>query len=376
MASAQDNAFDNYAGQLVASGVRAQAPLIGLEASMDSTAWANLSTINGLMPKIGEVIIHETRVFNNPLDTLFQKIDAPYGAGVEQATFVTGAANKKNESGCVPRGTVDMVSQLDACNFAYDIDIEVKDREINKAVLGPEQAGSYVANKLKLPMKTLSAVKYRAEVQLLSDVIDGTRSITSSDSSDGSGASVTYNPGITGYAGVVEKSGVTLAAVDFKTTPAFASGSDASTILKMIETAASDMKYETDEYNVLGVDTFTIGKPVLIMEEKVLNAMDNALALDGTDKRIPTRSAREFLRDKVEIREIDSFADLPTNSSYADQRLGGVLIDADAPKEFLRFADMESQRCAKQRLTGYSYQGESTLSIYRGLNAYAFTFTE
>lgn len=369
--SHQDTVFDNFAGQLVASGVRPNAPLIQLEGKMDATAYKNLAQINGLMPKISDVIIHETRVFNNPLDADFRKVSAPYGAGVEQASFVTGAANKKNEGGCIPRGSVDMVSQINVCNFAYDIDVDIKDREISMAVMNGDQLGSYVAEKLKTPLKTLSQMKYRAQVQLLSDVIDGTRSITSSDSSDGTGATVTYNPNITGYAGVIENSGVNLPPVELKKAPAFSSGADAVKICEKLEAAAADMQEETDEYNVLGVDTFIVGKPLLVMERKTLNALDNAWTTDGADKKIPTRTAREYLSRFADIREIGSFAALPTNSSYANKRLVATMIDKDALKDFVRFADMESDRCTKGRLTGYNYQGENTYAIYRGLNAYA-----
>lgn len=75
-----------------------------------------------------------------------------------------------------------------------------------------------------------------------------------------------------------------------------------------------------------------------------------------------------------EVVEIDSFASLPTNSSYTNKRLGAVLLDRDALIEKVEYADVESFRCTKERATGYSYQGSSALSIWRGDNSYAMLF--
>lgn len=375
MASQQDTQFATYAGQLIANGVRPNAPLIPLEGQSNSTVLNNLTLIGSLMPKISDVIIRETRIFDNPIDPYFRKFGAEYGAAIEQAEFQTGATNKLNAGRCVPRGSVDMTSQMNIQNYAYDIEIDIKDREINMAVMNAQQAGSYVAQKLRTPLKTMSSEKYAAEKQLLSDIIDGTRSIVSTD---GDGNAVTYTATVTGYCGVVEDSGVTLNEITLQNTPAFASGADAATVIKKIQSAARDMKTENTTYNVLQNNTFVLGRPLLVMESKTLDALDNSLALDGTDKRVPTRSGREFLRDSVgvEIVEIDSFAAMPTNADpdYSGKRTGAVLIDRDSLTEHIRFSDVESQRCSAQRSTGYSFQGESTLSIYRGAPAYALMF--
>lgn len=363
--------FDAYAGQLVASGVRPNAPVIALEAESNPTVFKNLESINGLMPKISKVFIHETRTFNNPLDALFTKYGgAEYGCAVEHAAFMDGATNKKNDGKCIPRGNIDMASQLDIINYAYDIDIEIKDREVNKAVMNAEQVGAYVANKMKAPMLTMSIMKFEAEKQLLSDVIDGTRTISSSESSDGTGTTVSYNPTIKGYAGVVESANITLAPVVEQDTPAFTSVDDVIDAVELLETAAADMKFPTSSYNKLGIKTVLRGKPVLVAEEKTLNAMDNAI-MNNADQRLPTRTAREFIGRFADIVELDSFAALPTNSSYANKRLGFVLIDREVPSEHVVYSDIESQRCAKQRLTGYSAQGESILGMWRGAPSYA-----
>lgn len=373
MASQQDTNFAVYAGQLVANGVRPNAPLIPLEGQSNQTVLDNLTMIGSLMPKVSDVIFRETRIFDNPLDPYFRKFSAEYGAAIEQAEFEDGATNKKNAGRCVPRGDVDVNSQLNIQNFAYDIEVQVKDREINMAVMNAQQAGSYVAQKLRTPLKRISSLKYTSQKQLIGDIVDGTRSIVSTD---GDGNAVTYSVTCDGYCGVVESSNVVLAEIALQSTPAFASGADATTVIKKIQSAARDMKTENTTYNVLGNNTFVLGKPLLIMESKTLDALDNALALDGTDKRVPTRSGRQYLTEDVgvEIVEIDAFPAMPTNANYSNERTGAVLIDRDSLTEHLRYADVEAQRCASQRLTGYSFQSESTLSIYRGAPAYALTF--
>ena len=206
----QTTRFTGFAGQLIASGIDSNMPLVALEQAVDSTTYANLTKINGLMPKIKDIFIRETRVFTNPLDPYITRFDERYGAGLEQAMFSVGAYNEKRDGTCVPLGTPSVVSQLDLVNFAYSIDVDVKDREIDLAVLDAGQVGAYVSQKLRTPLKVLGSLKYRAWVQLLSDVVDGTRSISSKTDYNGTNASgvatsVTYNPTIEGYAGKVDK---------------------------------------------------------------------------------------------------------------------------------------------------------------------------
>jgi hypothetical protein len=67
-----------------------------------------------------------------------------------------------------------------------------------------------------------------------------------------------------------------------------------------------------------------------------------------------------------------AFPDLPTNASYVDKRLAAVLIDRDSLTEAIAWDDVESQRCAKERLTGYNFGGAASLAIYRGNPACAF----
>ena len=358
--------FDRFAGQEVASGVRPNEPLMAFEEEATATKLANIAAVQGLIPKISKIIVHETRIKDGNLDAYFKKGSMPYGAGLEHIGFMTGAANAKQSARCVPFGNVSAVGQLDVINLAWSLNISVWDREISQNVLGADELGAYVSQKLRTPYKTLAALKRNAEIQLISDVIDGTRSVSSTDASDGNGNSVTYAPNIKGYAGEIEDTQIVMPALVQGTVPAFASASDAMNFVKILQDHAAEMMEEGTSYSKLGINTVCLDQPLLIMETRVLNALDNAWALDGAAKQIPTRTAREFLRTFSEIVEIPAFAELPTNASYTNKRLGAVLLDRDSLSEQIAWDNVESQRCVEQRMTGYNVAGASALTVYRG----------
>lgn len=365
--------FNDFAGQEIASGIRTNGPVIAFEEEATRTYLNNMGLINGLIPKIGKVLVRETRIMESPLDAIFRKDSLPFGVGWEDAEFATGGKNKKNDGTCVPIGNPSAESQLNLINLAWSIDVSIKDREINKAVMSPEEAGQYIAQKMRTPRKTLAALKYRAETQIISDVIDGTRTVSSTDSSDGTGTSVTYNPTIKGYAGAVEDLGFVLAPLVQGTPASFAQASDAMDMLVQIQNAATEMREESTYYSKLGLSTFCLKRPNLVIEEKVLNALDKAWALDGAAKQIPTRTAREFLDTFCDVVSFPgAFAALPTNANYTDKRLAAVLIDKDSCTEMIAWDDVSSQRCAKERLEGFNWGGESAMAIYRGNPACAF----
>jgi hypothetical protein len=113
------------------------------------------------------------------------------------------------------------------------------------------------------------------------------------------------------------------------------------------------------------------------METRVLNAMDNAWALDGAAKQIPTRTAREYINRFADLVEIDAFAALPaydsttypTSVDYTGKRLTAVLLDKDAPWLVTKWANTEGQRCSGERCMGYSARGEQDMAIYKGANS-------
>ena len=150
--------FNDFAGQLVEEGIANNVPMDPLEQGQETA----VTTICGLMPKISRVFIEETKVFDSPFNGIITRIDDPYGAGIEIAGFETGAVNKKRDGTCMPSGSVDVASQVAYTNFAYNVEINVNDREVNKSVLTADQASNYVAQKLKTPMKTIAMEKYLA----------------------------------------------------------------------------------------------------------------------------------------------------------------------------------------------------------------------
>ena len=366
--------FADFAGQLVASGTRPNQPLLDFEEEANATVLANLASVQGLLPKVSKVMVRETRIQDGSLDRYFRKTSLPYGAGMEEIQFATGAANKKQGSTCFPYGNVQAGGQLDLVNFAWNIPVTVWDHEIRANVLSGDELSAYVTQKLRTPYKTLATAKRKSQIQLISDVIDGTRSITSSTESDGSGTTVTYAPNIKGYAGYIEDTNIVMPALVQGTLPAFASGSDVMDLVKVIQDNAAGMMEEGTGYSAMGYETFCLDRPLLIMETRTLNAMDSAWALDGSAKQIPTRTAREFLATFSEIVEIPAFADIPTNASYTDKRLGAVLIDWDSLTEAIQWDNVESLRCVEQRATGYSVAGASIMSVYRGNPACGILF--
>ena len=388
MANEQNARFTQFAGQLVAGGVGKNSPLVDLEGKVDKTVYANLAKIHGLIPKITDVFVRETRVFENPLDPYIARFDNKYGAGMEQVAFKIGAYNEKRDGTCFPKGVPDVNSQLDLINFAYSVDVAVYDRMVDKAMMDEGQVGAFVAQLLRTPLKTIATLKYRAWVQLLSDVIDGTRAIDSYTASNGVNApagvsaDVDYDPTIVGYAGVVEKRSEVIPLLEVGVRPNIGTPLDALNICNELKARASDFMFETSTYNKLGIDTFSTSRPLLIMEKKVLDAMDTVFAeanAKGNGNNygyagFPTVTARAYLGQFADLVEIDGFGSIPTNVSYSGMTLHAVLIDRDAFIENVKYADAESMRCAKERATGTNWQGESILSIWRGVNSYAMLF--
>ena len=153
--------------------------------------------------------------------------------------------------------------------------------------------------------------------------------------------------------------------------------------LQTLEAAASDMRYPGSDYNLLGTDTFSGDRPWLVMETKVINQFDNAIANATTSNGygysgFPTKTAREYIARFADLVEIDAFAALPaydsttypTSTDYTGDRLTAVLLDKDAPWLITKFNDMEGQRCAGERMYGYSSRGEQDMAIFKGVNSF------
>ena len=394
MASPTDTRWSAYAGQEVQGGTSTtpyNQPTIDFGDPMSATILANLPAINGLLPRISSVIIHDTMVYEGSLMRIFNRRDDPYGVATEHAIFSTGAANKLNNGLCVPRGTVQMNSQITASNLAWNVPINIYDREINGAVLSDTEIQAYVSMKMKTMQKTINELQFTAAKTMLSDCVPGSRTISSYTASDGTGSSVTMTSTPDGYAGKVNlDTDFTIPEIARGSMPTLAASGGYSDVmdavlvyLQTLEAAASDMRYPGSDYNLLGTDTFSGDRPWLIMETKVINQFDNAIANNTTSNGygysgFPTKTAREYISRFADLIEIDAFAALPaydsttypTSTDYSGDRLTAVLLDKDAPWLITKFNNMEGQRCAGERMYGYSARGEQDMAIFKGVNSF------
>lgn len=393
MASPTDTKFAAYAGQEVAGGSSTtpyNQPVIDFGDPFNATALANLSQINGLIPKVGQTIIHDTMVYQADIMRIFNRRDSPFGVATEHAGFVGGAANVLNDGKCVPTGNVQMASQVTAANLAWNIPLSVYDREVNGALLSNAEVARYVSEKMATMQKTINDMHFQAAKTLLSDCVPGKRAITGNTSSAGTGTSVSYASTPDGYAGKVYANAKwTIPEIARGSRPAIANTESGETaedlvlqFMQQMESFASDMAYPGNDYNALGIDTFTGGKPWMIMETKVLNQFDNIIANSTTSNGygiggFPTKTVREFIARFADLIEIDAFAALPAYDSttypastdYSGKRLAGVVLDKDAPWLVTKWANIEGQRCAGDRKMGYSARGEQDMAIYKGANS-------
>lgn len=393
MASPTDTRFAAYAGQEVTAGTSATPyaqPTIDFGDPFSATQLANLSRINGLIPKIGQTIIHDTMVYESPLMKIFNRRDDPYGVATEHAAFLAGAANKLNDGRCVPTGNVSMADQLTAANLAWNIPLSVFDREVNGALLSADAIARYVAEKMRTMQKSINELQFTAAKVLLSDCVPGSRTITGNTSSDGTGTSVSYATTPEGYAGKVYLNKKwTIPEIARGSRPAIANTESGETaedlvlqFMQQAESFAADMIYPGADYNKLGVNTFSGARPYLVMETKVLNQFDNIIANSTTSNGygiggFPTKTVREYIARFADLVEIDAFAALPaydsttypTSTDYSGCRLAGVLLDKDAPWLVTKWANIEGQRCSGDRKMGYSARGEQDMAIYHGANS-------
>lgn len=75
------SAFDRFSGQEIASGIRPNEPLMAFEEEATAAKLANIAAVQGLLPKITKILVHETRIKDGNLDYYFKKGSLPYGAG-------------------------------------------------------------------------------------------------------------------------------------------------------------------------------------------------------------------------------------------------------------------------------------------------------
>lgn len=375
--------FDNYAGQMVSGGISVD-PTIPLNPLEQSPLTVNLANYNGLTTKIKDVFARRNPRFSSPLERLITRWDSPYGGGMEQISFGYAPNKTQTGNGCYPQGKpAPIVSQTDYINFGYNVTINLPDYLFNKYVLDEGQLGALASEFLASPGRTIGYMRHLALTQLISDVVSGTRVISSNSQSDGNGSTVSYdvsgNGGIVGYAGKVDTPGITLDAPARGSLITPPSVADALTIARSLEGAAADFGYVGDDYNNKGQITFTEGQPWLIMETKTLNALDNAFvdgnAVSNASYQIGPTTFRSYVQRFANLVETDNFASLPTNETYSPDayRLGAVMLDAYDPvvEKVTIPESVESFRCTGQRATGYNYVFESAIAISQMTDSYA-----
>lgn len=356
-------AFSKYAGTLVADGEATYKPVFDLEEGTTDDITDLPATIDGLASKLSGIIINPTMVYNDNLSDLFIKSSAEFGIGYEETGYLGGAPDYKSDGTCKQIGNVSLADPMyHSINYAVHEVLEVKDDEFKKSVFNSEQLSSLVANKIQTIAKTRAQKIRLAYRQIVSDVIDGTRSIASNTKSDGTGDSVTYAPTVTGYAGKVYDGVVdfgmdkAVAGVGIGYQPVF-STANALAFLKGVKTIGRDIAIESTDFNLAGREVFVNGKPTLTLEKKVLDALNYAL-MDGDQHKLGYNAtgASDFLADTFEVKPIDAFASLPTSDDYSNVRLGAVISVPGVFREVTYQDSMESDRCMGRRSTVYDYQ--------------------
>lgn len=376
--------FSTYAGTLVENGEDAtrKIPMFNLEEGMNIDPSDLPATMDGLMPKLTDIIVNPTMVYNEPnLDGLFMKKSAEFGYGYEEVGYLGGALDAKSDGTCKQIGTMTMADPTyHGINYAVHEVLEIFDDEFKRSVMTAEQLSSLVANKIMGIAKTKAQKLRLAERQVISDVIDGTRSISSNTKSDGTGDAVTYAPEVVGYAGKIYDS-VTdfgldkaVAGVGVGYQPAFTTA-NATALLKGLKQIGREIAQEGTDFNLAGREVFTVGKPTLTIEAKVLDGLNYAL-MDGDQHKLgySSNGALEFLSDAFEVKPIDAFAELPTNEDYEDVRLGAVISTPGVFNEVTYKDSMESERCMGRRSTIYDYQATKMLYASTQLPSAAVLF--
>lgn len=373
--------FSDFAGSsFLKDGIANQMPLISLESINDPTVLANLKILNSVLPAKGETVFLTPRIFADKFDWI-PRSNMAFGAFAEIASFKNAPPSKKIDGRCFVYGNAELYAEQWVSNWAYNIPISIRDREINKAVMNQEQAEAYYAGKMSTAINTMRLQRYAMWKRLFSDVIQGTRTENSFTNSDGTGDAKVYNVDVGGYAGKVEQLTDVVPELTFGTTADNSMDADiAIEIVEKLQNAKTWMSYASNEYakGLTADDEFTFGESAsLIMESALLNKMDKVFNLDPTYKGLGM-GAREYIRENVlggndSLVEIDMWDELPTptDEKYEGNRIIGVIVDKEAPREFVHNEDAESIRCGQIRTTTVDYQGEGISGIYRGLPSYA-----
>ena len=377
--------FTKYAGTLIANGTDPvnNRPMFALEKGAQLAYSEIPGLVDELMAQLTGIIINPTQVYANPVTDLFIKSSADLGYGFEETGYVGGGApDKKSDGTCKQIGNVKLADPVfHAKNWSGHAVLEIFDKEFKTQVFTPEQVATLVANKLRMIAKTEATKLAMAETQIMSAIVPGKRNITSYENSEDPLSTAAYYPeggaaaadgNVKGYVGDVQLADIsgTVGGVGVGSMPAFTTA-DAVALLKQIKATARDMAIPSTDFNQAGREIFVEGKPSLIIEKKVLDALNYACA-DGDQHKLfaYTKGASEFLSDAVEIKEIDSFGAMPSNAALAvgsttidtdDYSIGCILSDRSVYREVTYLESMESERCMGRRSTIYDFVSEKAI---------------
>ena len=391
--------FAQFAGTLVANGSSPEnkAPLMALEKGAIVNYSDIPKVVDGLLSQLTGVIVNPTTVYKNPVTDLFIKSAAEYGMAYEETGYGMGAPDKRSDGTCRQIGNVSLPDPVfHVKNYASHQVLEIFDKEFKQQVFTAEQLATLVANKIRTIAKTEANKLGQAETVILSDVCDGTKNVTSYINSNDPSSTAVYYPedgasaaagAVKGYAGDIQTAGISNGVADtgVGSVPSFTTA-DAVALLKQIKMTARDMSIPSTDFNLAQREIHLEGKPNLVIEKKVMDALNYAL-MDGDQHKLGGYSdgATAFLQDAVEIKMIDTFGDLPANSALtvsnsetaidtADYRLGAILADPGLYREVTYMENMETERCMGRRSRIYDFQSEKAIFASTFLPSAAILF--
>lgn len=360
----------------VKDGIAPAMPIANLSSVSDPTTVANLEKIAGLYPAKGTSIIMETRVPGDMFGDCVNRINEPFGAFSELATFVNSPASKKRNGKCYDYGTAELYGQAFVSNWAYNVWVTIKDREINRAVMSESEAMSYIAKKTATPLATLMFERNARIKEIIANVRDGTRTIESNTSSDGTGNVVTVTTNIVGYAGKIEQTTFAVPELTYGEEAGALTGEQVVEVLKKVRNASTWMQFASNVY-AKGLQSddsaFTLsGTLDLYVEKAFLDALDFGMT-SVTDTKYLGRTAREWLAMMINGRivEIDKHESLPESAGAGSERLLMAILDRESIWEFVNWEDVEAQRCVGERSTSINHQGQGSVGVFMGVPSYA-----
>jgi hypothetical protein len=320
---------------LNAGGITGDDPLFGIDTKVTQQAFLGLSQRFGMLAKIGKQYFVQPKGLLGDLGRVFSTGNMSYGGAVENVYVKDGEPIRAGDGSFWSANEHTMIGELGAVNYRTLLPFAVNQRDPRKYLLA-EQYGSWEAQQLDAPRKTMMRALYTAYKEIVSNCISGTRTWTSTTSSNGQGTGVTTP--VTNVNPYVDPSNVRSMSIVMpelgSSKPSFSSISDLLDVVRELTDLKSVLSQADVTTNTaLGVADFLSERPNIIMEHRVLDAGDDILRRSSGTMigPVPTTTFRSMLREVGDLVEIDSFASLPTTPSggtdYSASRLLSVMAD-------------------------------------------------